>query len=403
MKVLMINSVCGIYSTGRICTSIAEGLDQVGIETKIAYARDFCPERFDKYGVKFGSKLGIYAHILFSRIFDNVGFCSRHSTKKLVKWIKEYDPDVILLHNLHGYYINVKILFDYLKTCGKKIYWVMHDCWAMTGHCAHFDSVNCEKWKTGCENCPQKAVYPICYIFDRSKKNYKRKKEIFTGVPNLTMITPSKWIESVVKQSYLSEYPTKVINNGVDLQAFYPKESNLREIYQLQDKKVVLGVSSCWKLKKGLEDFIELSTMLKDDYKIVIVGVTPSQKEKLPKNVLAIERTTNLEELVKIYSMADVFVNPTKEEVFGLVNIEALACGTPVITYKVGGSVETIDEKSGLGVERNDVKGLYNAILNVCENKLFKREDCVNRAKNFENSAKIKEYVHLIKDSTKKK
>jgi hypothetical protein len=176
MKFLMINSVCGIYSTGRICTSIAEGLDQVGIETKIAYARDFCPEKFDKYGVKFGSKLGIYAHILFSRIFDSVGFCSRHSTKKLIKWIKEYDPDVILLHNLHGYYINVKILFDYLKTCGKKIYWVMHDCWAMTGHCAHFDSVNCEKWKTGCENCPQKAVYPICYLFDRSKKNYKGKK-----------------------------------------------------------------------------------------------------------------------------------------------------------------------------------------------------------------------------------
>lgn len=345
MKVLMINSVCGVGSTGRICTDIADMLLSQGHECKIAYGRGEVPEKYRDISVRIGSTFKVYCNVLKSRLFDNEGFNAVGATKKLVRWIKEYDPDVIHLHNIHGYYLNVKILFDYLKTSGKKIIWTLHDCWAFTGHCTHFQVPHCDKWRTECEKCIRVKDYPKALI-SHAKRNYKRKKQTFCGVPNLTIVTPSKWLAGVVEQSFLSEYQTVVINNGIDLSVFKPTESDFRERFGLTDKKIILGVASVWEKRKGFNDFLELTKLIDDSYRIVLVGVNEKQLKMLPSSVLGIKRTNDVKELAEIYTAADVLFNPTYEDNYPTVNLEAQACGTPVITYPTGGSVESVPSEN---------------------------------------------------------
>ena len=341
MRILMINSVCGIRSTGRICTDLAEMLEKQGHEVKIAYGRESVPEKYQKYAVRIGSDFDVKLHGLKARLFDASGFGSKRATKRFVEWVKAYDPDVIHLHNLHGYYLHLGILFEYLKTCGKKIVWTLHDCWAFTGHCAHFTLAKCEKWKTGCEHCPQKDSYPKSFS-DHAKRNFEKKKSLFCGIPDLTLVTPSVWLAGLVKESFLREYSVRVIHNGIDLSVFQPTESDFRERYGLQNKKIILGVASVWDKRKGLDDFLKLSEILNDSYAIVLVGVSKEQKDKLPGNIVGIERTNSTKELAGIYTAADVFFNPTYEDNYPTVNLEAQACGTPVITYRTGGSVESV-------------------------------------------------------------
>ncbi len=380
MKILQINSVCGVGSTGRIATDLYKVLEEQGHECKIAYGRETAPKGIDS--IKIGSNLDNYMHVLKTRVFDKHGFGSIKATKKFIEEVKEYDPDVIHLHNIHGYYINIEILFNYLKEANKPVIWTLHDCWAFTGHCAYFDYVECSKWKDGCNKCSQKEGYPTSKVFDNSKLNYEKKRELFTSVKNMTIVTPSKWLANLVKESFLGKYPVEVINNGIDLDIFKPTESDFRERYGLEDKFIVLGVASVWEKRKGLKYFIELSKMLSDDYKIVIVGVNENQKEELPKNILAITRTNNIKELAEIYTSADVFVNPTLEEVLGLTNLEALACGTPVITFNTGGSVECIDKLSGFIVEKKDLLKIKEIIkLLFKNNQYIKETNCINRVR----------------------
>ncbi len=385
MKVLMINVVSGIRSTGRICTNLAMALEKKGYEVKIAYGRENVPEQFKKYAVRIGSDFDVKLHGMKARLLDGAGFGSKRVTKKFVEWIKEYDPDVIHLHNIHGYYINIEVLFKYLHICGKRIIWTLHDCWTFTGHCVYFDYVGCEKWKTGCEKCPQKQEYPSCIGLDKSKKHYARKKKIFTGMSNLTLVTPSKWLADLVKQSYMSEYPVEVIYNGVDTNIFRPTDSNLRERYGLDDKKVILGVAAIWDRRKGLEAFVELSEMLPSDYQIVLVGLKKEQIRNLPGHIIGIERTNSLQELVALYSLADVFVNPTLEDNYPTTNIEAIACGTPVITYNTGGSIESA-KMYGCVVDKN-VKFIYEAILKQTYSKHLQP--------NLDNQETVKRYIEL--------
>lgn len=370
MKVLMINSVCGIRSTGRICTDIAESLKNDGHICKIAYGRETVPDRYKEYAVRIGSDFSVKVHAGLSRIFDKSGFYSKHATQKFIKWVREYDPDIIHLHNLHGYYLNIKVLFDYLKSADKPVIWTLHDCWAFTGHAAYCEAVGCEKWKTGCNRCPQKTKYPAGLIFDNSKKNFSRKRKIFTGVKNLTVVTPSKWLADLVKQSFLSEYPVQVINNGIDLSIFKPTQGCFKEKYGLTDKKIILGVASVWEERKGFDDFIKLSEKLNEEYRIVLVGVSKEQIALLPKNILGIERTNNATELAEIYTAADVFVNPTYEDNYPTVNLEAQACGTPVITYKTGGSIESVPTDNIVDKGSIDciVNKIINGKLNCCNN-----------------------------------
>lgn len=364
MKILMINVVCGIRSTGRICTDLAETLNERGHQVKIIYGREEVPEKFQKYALKMGSDFSVNMHAVKARLFDRCGFGSRLDTKKVIRQIEEYNPDIIHLHNIHGYYINVDELFNYIKKSGKKVVWTLHDCWSFTGHCAYFDYVQCDKWKTGCHHCEQKTEYPARNGFDMSKKNYRDKKAIFTGVKDLTIVTPSRWLSDLVSQSFLKEYETRVIYNGVDTSVFKPTPSGIKEKYGCNGKKIILGVAAVWDKRKGFEDFLQLSEKIDDSYRIILVGLDEKQMEKLPSNIIGIKRTNSVTELAELYSAADVFVNPTMEDNYPTTNIEAIACGTPVVTYKTGGSTESA-EMFGVSVERGNVDALLRAIRSI--------------------------------------
>lgn len=391
MKVLMINVVCGIRSTGRICTDLAKALEEQGHEVKIAYGRENVPEQFRKFAVKIGTDLDVKLHGIKARLLDGAGFGSKKSTEKFIEWVKEYDPDVIHLHNIHGYYINIEVLFDYLKICGKKVIWTLHDCWSFTGHTPYCDSKNCKRWVKGCHNCPLIKEYPAS-LLDRSKQNWIKKKEIFTGVNDITIITPSKWLRTWVKNSFLKEYPVRVINNGIDTKQFYPRESDFRKKNELEDKFVMLGVATSWDEMKGYSDYLKVAEMLGEGYKVVLVGLTKEQVDKLPKNVLGIERTSNVQELAEIYTASDLFLNLSYCENYPTVNIEAMACGTPVLTYKTGGSPEIVQEYDGYIVEQGDISAVIDKIHEL-KNKGFDRLN-ISREK-FDNEQVTSNYLSL--------
>lgn len=358
----MINSVCGIRSTGRICTDLADALTAQGHEVKIAYGRETVPEKSRKYAVRIGSNTDNKLHGLRSRLFDDTGFGSKRATKRFIEWVKSYDPDVVHLHNIHGYYINIELLFRYLAEAEKPVIWTLHDCWPFTGHCPHFEYEKCDKWKTGCCNCPKdKKEYPARLLLDNSGNNWKKKRKLFTAVKDMTLVTPSKWLGELVKQSYLKKYPVKVIHNGIDTDVFRPTESNFRKKNGLEGKKLLLGVASSWYDKKGLGDFIRLSEMLDDPYKIILVGLKDKQLETIPKNILGITRTNSTKELAEIYTAADYFLNLTYEDNYPTVNIEAQTCGTPVISYRTGGSTESA-VKFGTVVEKGAVEEVLKLI-----------------------------------------
>ena len=364
MKVFMINVVCGIRSTGRICTDLAVALEEQGHEVKIAYGREDVPEKFQKYAVRIGSDLDVKLHGIKARLFDEAGFGSKKATEKFIDWVKEYDPDIIHLHNIHGYYLNIEVLFKYLKTCGKKIIWTLHDCWSFTGHCVYFDYVACDKWKRGCYSCPQKKEYPARIGPDMSRKNYIKKRQLFTSISNMTLVTPSQWLSDFLHDSFMKEYDIRVIHNGIDTEVFRPMEGKVKEQYFCTDKKIILGVAAVWDKRKGLSSFIELSKKLDDTYRIILVGLTKEQIKDLPSNMIGIERTNSVKELVELYSAAAIFVNPTLEDNYPTTNIEAIACGTPVVTYDTGGSPESA-KMYGTSVAQKDVQALVRAIKNA--------------------------------------
>lgn len=361
MKYLFINSVSGYGSTGRIVAETCRQLMAQGHTCCIAYGRKENGAA-DIPSIPIGGKRDFLCHALESRLLDDSGFGSRAATKKLIARIREYNPDVIWLHNIHGYYLDIRQLFDYLKTCGKQIRWTLHDCWAFTGHCAYFDYVQCTKWKTGCHDCPQKGEYPASALLDGSRRNYAKKKELFTGIPNVTLITPSHWLASRVKQSFLGEYPVEVVHNSVDHSVFHPVESDFRQKHGLEGKKILLGVASVWDRRKGLEDFVALSAMLKEDYKIVLIGLNDKQIASLPPAILGLPRTSNVQELVAAYSAADLYVNPSTEETFGMTVLEAQCCGTNAVVYEDTACEEVTRTFGGIAVPRgpeNLLKAIY--------------------------------------------
>jgi len=394
MKVLQINSVCGIGSTGRIVTDIHNMLLEQGHESYVAYGRDL-PKNCNN-SIRIGSKIDNYTHAAITRVFDKHGFGSKRSTIEFIDKVERINPDIIHLHNIHGYYINIEILFKYLKESRKQVVWTLHDCWSFTGHCSHFDYVGCKKWEKECYDCPQKKRYPTSFCFDNSRKNYNIKKLLFTGIENMTIVTPSKWLYKTAKKSFLKEYPVKVINNGIDLDIFKPTDNNFREIKGIDDKFIILGVANVWNDRKGFQCFIELSSMLADDEIIVLVGLTEKQKRHIPDNIIGITRTNDTKELVEIYTASNVFVNPTLEEVLGMTNIEALACGTPVITYNTGGSVESIGEKCGYVTKNKDSKNIYNEIK-ILRKVTPEARDCIEKSKEFSKYKKLSMYIDLYK------
>lgn len=363
MRVLIINVVCGIKSTGRICTELLNEYQSKGHDVKIAYGREEVPSEFQDYAVRIGTDFDVKIHGIKGRILDRCGFGSTRATKKFLTWVSKYNPDIIWLHNLHGYYINVKLLFEWIKNHPKvEVKWTLHDCWAFTGHCCYFSMANCMKWKTKCYNCPEKKSYPNSLILDSSKTNYIDKKEIFNGVHNMTIITPSYWLADLVKQSFLNSYPIEVHYNTINKDIFKPTQGNFRKKYGIFRETIILGVAAVWDKRKGLSDFIKLAEKLDENYKIVLVGLTEKQIEKLPNNIIGIQRTKDNKELAVIYSEADVFVNPSREETFGMTTVEAESCGTPAIVYKGTACEEIVKMQGGIAVEPN-VEAIFNAIV----------------------------------------
>lgn len=396
MKVLMINVVCGIGSTGRICTDLAEILEARGDSCKIIYGRSNAPVKYGKYAIKIGGKLNVPMHVLRSRVFDCVGFGSKIATKKIIKTIKDYDPDIIHLHNLHGYYINVKVLFDYLKKSGKKVFWSFYDCWAFTGHCSHFDYNGCDGWENGCKKCKFKKDYPTSLIFSRSRRNYAKKKAIFSDVENLHVIVPSRWMKGLVEKSFFNTYPVHLLPNGIDLNSFTENDSVTKEKIGAEGKFVVLGVANVLGKMKGIAEFNYLADNLPTDkYKIVLIGAL-NKSVKISGNIVHINRTHNITELCGYYSVADVFVNPTYQETQGLTTIEALACKTPVIVYNSGGAAECVTEKCGIIVDRGDKEGLLNAVISIAEDPArFDKAEILKQAEKFD---KYKLYESFIRE-----
>ena len=358
MKVLQINTVCGRGSTGRIATDLLACLKKTGSSGKIAYGIGPALNAAAEDTIPVGTKLEYYIHNMLSRFTDNEGGYSSLATKRLIGKIREFGPDLVHLHNIHGHYLNYEMLFSFLKESKIPIVWTFHDCWAFTGHCTYFDKAGCEQWKEQCACCSQLRCYPECYTNGNVKRNYERKKASFTSLEDLVIVTPSEWLAGLVKESFFKDHPVKVINNGIDLTKFQPMSRNIfRSRYGLEDKTVMLGVASGWTERKGYSDYIKLAEELSEDQKLVLVGVSEEQLKELPKNIIAIKRTNSVSELAEIYSAADAFLNFTYEDNFPTVNLEAMACGTPVITYKTGGSIESVTPQTGRVVSQGDYRG----------------------------------------------
>lgn len=390
MKILQINTTVNFGSTGRIAEDIGRYLIAAGHESHIAFGRG--NQNSDSKLIKIGSKLDFYLHLIISLFTDRHGFGSKRATRKFLKKVDEIKPDAIGLHNIHGYYLNVKILFEYIKEKNIPILWTFHDCWPFTGHCSY--NTDCDN----CKNCQRK--YPTSILLNQTTRNFRDKELIFNKVNKLQIITPSMWLKDLVHQSFL-KYQVQCVNNGMDLIQFLPSDNHkkIKEKLHLKDKKIILGVASTWDKRKGLVDFIQLASIIDVSYQIILIGLSSKQLQTLPQNIMGVERTESIAELANYYSMADVYVNPTQKDNFPTTNIESLACGTPVITYNTGGSPEAIDAKTGKIIKKGDVKGLWHAIQELAlQPKEHYTKVCRLRAEElFNKEDRYQEYLEFYK------
>ncbi len=345
MKILQISANWGHGGPGGVVKDIYNSIVTSGHECVVAYGRYDIPDNIPS--IKIGSNIDAYIHAGMARLFDCSGFGSKHATRIFLKKVDQLKPDVIHLHNLIGYYLDIEQLFGYIKQKNIPVVWTVHDCWAFTGHCINFERVKCEKWKTDCGKCPLKKDYPQSLLLDNSKKNLKRKKYAMSNVPNMTLVSPSRWLAGYLKNTFLNEYSIEVYPNGIDLDIFKPTDSNIRERFDIQDKKIILAVASEWNEMKGEHLIYELTALLDDSYVIVMIGHKQQNKESTRK-FINLPKTSSVRELVEWYSVADVFVNPTLGDNFPTVNLEAFACGTPVVTTLTGGAPEVVID-SGCG------------------------------------------------------
>lgn len=399
MRIAQINMI-PYGSTGKIMLQIAETARKHGHEVRtystIPYDKNehtAAPPKENHF--VWGSEKENKIHYYLGSALGRNGCFSKNGTKELIEDLKRFQPDIVHLHNLHKFCINLPLLFGYLKESNVKVVWTLHDCWAMTGQCPYFTMTKCDKWKTSCYQCPQLEVYPKSRI-DNSKKMFQWKKAWFTGIKDMAIVTPSQWLADIVKQSFLKDYPVQVINNGIDLAVFRPTKSDFREKYNITpDKKLLLGVAFGWGKRKGLDVFVELSKRLNEKFEIVLVGTDGNVDTQIPANIISIHKTQNQRELAEIYTAADLFVNPTREENYPTVNMEAIACGTPVLTFRTGGSPEIVDETCGSVVDCDDIDGMEKEIRRICAEQPYSMEQCLEKAQSFDMNLKFEEYVKL--------
>lgn len=386
-RLLQINVTANWGSTGKIAEDIGRLAMEDGWESWIAYGRG--NPRSESNLIRIGNDWDMRWHALQTRLFDNHGLASKNVTNDFLNKIKEIKPDLIHLHNIHGYFINYPLLFGFLKEWGGPVVWTLHDCWPITGHCAHFENEKCDRWKEGCHNCIALRRYPSSLLLDQSKNNWITKKNSFSSIiKQLTLVPVSDWLHNILEHSFLNEAMIKTINNGIDLNIFRPSNE--------EKENILLGVASVWTDRKGLDDFKQLRKVIPNNYRIVLVGLTKPQIKSLPEGIEGISRTNNINELVNLYSRAKVFVNPTYEDTFPTTNIEALACGTPLVTYRTGGSPEIIDENTGRVVMKGDIEALAESIQELAELKDSISNICRGRAESLYNKNDcFKKYIEL--------
>lgn len=393
MKVLQINTVYPVGSTGKIAKSLHDICCEYGFECKTAYRY---AERNEKLSdtLTVSSWWDTHVHNRLARITLLQGVFSRIKTKAFLKEVDKYAPDIIHIHNIHGNYIHIKSLFKYIASRGITTVWTLHDCWSFTGNCPHFALAGCDQWKSGCADCP---LYNSKAKKKAVRKMFALKKKYFSGVKHMTLVAPSEWLSDCTRESFLQKYTIRVINNGIDISVFKPTDSNFREKYGCEDKYILLGVAFGWGYKKGLDVFVELSKRLPPEYQIVLVGTDDAVDKQLPDNIISIHRTNNQAELAEIYSAANLFVQPTREENYPTVNMEALACGTPVLTFKTGGSPEIADDTCGSVVDVDDIDAMEREIIRICEDKPYSKDACLVRASGFDMKRRFEEYIGLYK------
>ena len=401
-KLLQINPVVRLNtSTGRIMKEIGEIAIAAGWESYIAYsgARDGVPQHSSQL-IPVGNKLDLALHAVATRLFDAHGLASRRATKQLIRRIREIDPDIVHIHNVHGYWLNYPLLCQYLQESGKPVIWTVHDCWLYTGHCYYYSAAGCDKWSTGCGHCPQKRAFPASWIFDRSARNWRDKQRAFGSLERLTIAPVSEWIRNEMSRSFLKDKQFQVIHNGIDLDVFKPEAAEGQE---RPADIVILGVASLWigHEEKGVRDFIRLAGLLREDEHLVLVGrMSETQRAAFPANVQLIERTENVGKLAALYAGATAFVNPTWQDNYPTVNLEAIACGTPVVTYRTGGSVEAVAEGTGFVVEQGDVAGL---LARVRELAAMDRQAVAARCRayalqHFSKQERYQDYIRLYEN-----
>ncbi|MBR1578497.1 MAG: glycosyltransferase [Bacteroidales bacterium] len=387
-------------STGKIMRELGELAQEAGWESFIAYsrARDGVPQHSSKL-IPVGSKFDLLVHWLATRLFDAHGLASKRATRQLIRRIKEIDPDVVQIHNVHGYFLHYPLLLDFLAQRGKPVVWTVHDCWLFTGHCYHYAAAGCDRWQTHCHDCPQKHAFPASWLLDRSARNFEAKRRALTALPDFTLVTVSDWMRREVGKSFLQDVPCRVIHNGIDLHTFQPEpDADVRQRYGISTEHYVLAVASIWLPQKGLPDLVRLAGMLPADEGLVLVGrISEEQKAEFPAGVTFIPRTEDANTLAALYSGALALLNPTWQDNYPTVNLEAIACGTPVITYRTGGSVESITPETGFVVEQADVEGLVSAIRTIRTNgKEHYGEACRAFAlQHFDRKTCFQEYIRL--------
>lgn len=396
---LQINVCNNVLSTGKIASDIGELAIKNGWTSYIAYARGY--KESNNIPIKIGNTFDVKFHAIEQRLFDNtgLGLGSYFATKNLIKQIKQKSPDIIHLHILVGYYIHLDVLFKYLATLDIPIVWTIHSCWEFTGHCGFFDTINCEKWKTGCHHCPQLKSYPSSLFIDRSRTNYLRKKELFTSLKNVTLVPVSQWLAGLLEQSFLGVYPIKPIYNGISVDRFCPSENvnTIRQKFCPNDEFLAIGVASTWEPRKNLRDYVALSRKLPQGYKLLLIGLSKKQIDELPDGMIGLERTTDFQELVDLYAAADVVLNLSLEETFGLTTVEGFACGTPSIVYNKTASPELVSDETGFIVEAGDIDGILRCMSVIKKDgKDRYSKVCIARAStSFNKDANFKEYINL--------
>ena len=459
MRIAQINVVASL-STGRIAVQLCRLANEVGHKTLLCHSRDHAPADIASYVVGSrenvlvrkalarlsghrdffsriiaallrkidGSRLSImlntYTHIALARLTDRAGFFSHGATRRLVRQLKRFKPDLIHLHNLHGYYLHLPTLFRYLKEIDVPVVWTLHDCWAYTGHCAYYtmaknapplqakrrraqqETVGCDRWTAGCGQCVLKRSYPASLFRDQSARNWQEKRELFRGVKHMVLTTPSEWLRDEVKHSFLKDYPVYALPNGVDLSVFTPCADgrfmeDVARSYGLDsigEKKLVLSVAAVWDERKGLEDLIELAQKLGPEYCVAAVGLDEYQIGALPHNtVMGVRRTGNVNDLCALYTAADVYVSTSREETMGMTLVEALACGTQVICYDATAMPEIVTEDVGEVVAVGDVDALAASVRRLCESPK-QDADCLARAAEYESSKRFQAYMRLYEN-----